>query len=66
MKDVFCSPNGGYIKVPMSLTVARWGCGAHAGLYHLYVSTWDFRAGLPLISAQCVVDDFGDLVEVQR
>lgn len=66
MSRVECSSTGAYVAVPITLIVARWGGGAHPGKYHMYLSTWDFRAGLPLVSAQCVVDDFGDLVEVPR
>jgi hypothetical protein len=66
MSRVFCAPSGASTSVSISLVVSRWGAGAHPGKYHLFLATWNFRAGLPLISAQCVVDDFGDLVEVPR
>lgn len=64
MSRVQCSQSGASTSVSISLVVSRWGAGAHPGKYHLFMATWDFRAGLPLVSAQCVVDDFGDLVEV--
>ena len=44
----------------------RWGGGAQPGTYHMFLMAEDVRAGLPLVSAHCVVDDFGDLVEVPR
>lgn len=66
MNRIFCAPSGSSISVSISLVAARWGAGANPGKYHLFLATWDFRAGLPLISAQCVVDDFGNLVEVPR
>lgn len=60
------SDNGATSRTSLSAIVSRWGAGAHPGKYHLFLSLWDFRAGLPMVSAQCVVDDFGDLVEVPR
>ncbi|HWT21666.1 MAG TPA: hypothetical protein VN280_22415 [Variovorax sp.] len=66
MSRIFCSQSGASNSVSISLVVYRWGAGAHPGQYHMFLAIWDFRAGLPLVSAQCVVDDFGDLVEVPR
>lgn len=41
----------------------RWGGGAHPGHYHVFDTLpWDRRAIVPMLSEQCVVDDFGDLV----
>jgi hypothetical protein len=65
MSRVSCSTSGASTSISISLVMARWGCGAHPGKYHVFLATWDFRAGLPLMSAQCVIDDFGNLVEVR-
>lgn len=46
----------------VEVCVVRWGGGAEPGHYHLFV------AGIVLLglslSKQCVVDDFGNLVQV--
>jgi hypothetical protein len=60
------SNHGAMSSTPLSVIVSRWGAGANPGKYHLFLPIWSFRAGLPMVSAQCVVDDFGDLVEVPR
>ncbi|RIX74452.1 hypothetical protein [Acidovorax cavernicola] len=59
------SPSGGISHRSCAIYVARWGGGAHPGKYHIWCSTIDLRAGV-FVSAQCVVDDFGNLVEVPR
>jgi hypothetical protein len=66
MSRISCSLSGASTRVSLSLVMVRWGGGAHPGKYHVFLACWDVRAGLPLVSAQCVVDDFGDLVEVTR
>lgn len=50
--------------IGIEVCVVRWGGGAAHGQYHVYLSARNSRAGLPLVSANCIVDDFGDLVEV--
>ena len=47
---------------PVSLVHARWGAGADPGHYHVFMcgaDLWSLGGGFSL---QCVVDDFGTLV----
>ena len=51
------------------LIVTRWDGGAHPGKYHVFlIAPSEPKLGLSFcpFSAQCVVDDFGDLVAVPR
>lgn len=43
------------------ITWCRWGGGAHPGLTHVFLTPVN---ELTFLSKQCVVDDFGNLVEV--
>lgn len=58
------SNHGSMSSTPLSLIVSRWGSARTRQVPPVSVAL-GFRAGLPLVSAQCVVDDFGDLVEVR-
>lgn len=64
MSAVHHFKDGSMSEVRTTITWARWGAGAHPGMHHVFMSLWCRRTGVPLISTQCVVDDFGDLVEV--
>lgn len=53
---------GAFGHTQAQLVHARWGAGADAGKYHVYLvgaNLWPLGAGFSL---QCVVDDFGTLV----
>lgn len=57
----FHFPGSSLASVECSINWGRWNCGNEPGRWHI------FSVGLPLqflISAQAVVDDFGNLVVV--
>jgi len=55
-------PRGAIFTCRVELSMARWGGGADHGKWHVY---WGgARASVHHMSMQCVVDDFGNLIEV--
>lgn len=62
MSALFLAPTGALFSRDARVVVARWGGGAHHGLYHVFLT----GAGYSFFtfSRQCVVDDFGNLVPV--
>ena len=61
------SIHGGLAYQPAEIITCRWGGGADHGKYHVYLSGAPLHYGpfQTFISKQCVLDDFGDLVEVR-
>lgn len=53
-------PRGSLFMCRVELCMARWGGGADHGKWHVFWSN-----ATDHMSIQCVVDDFGDLIEVR-
>lgn len=59
---LYLPPRGNLFTARVELCMARWGGGADPGKWHVFWGTG--RADVHSMSMQCVVDDFGNLVEV--
>lgn len=61
--NLFLGPRGSLFTCRVELCMARWGGGAEPGMWHVFWGPGRAR-GVHNLSLQCVVDDFGNLIEV--